>query len=60
MGSYTSTATVVEAPPAKADFKSIRQNGTDGDAATWKGYCWWRFKDWKAGGKLTLVSATLR
>ena len=39
MGSHTSTATVVEAPPAKADFKSIRQNGTDGDAATWNGYC---------------------
>ena len=33
----TSTATVVEAPPAKADLRSILQNGTDGDAATFEG-----------------------
>ena len=36
-GYQTSTATVVEAPPAKADLRSILQNGTDGDAATFEG-----------------------
>ena len=30
----TSTATVVEAPPARADLRSILQNGTDGEADT--------------------------
>ena len=41
----TSTATVVEAPPAKADLRSILQNGTDGFAATLK----WRLEGRSVG-----------